>query len=191
MEDKLESLTAAKRQMRRAWRALRERLGAPGIAGIALALVATAGLLYTPQMLREADGMHVAIDGTRAQLIEIDRAFSTQPQSFIQLERFHTWLPPFEQSTADLRKLFEIAEQSRIRLLKGDYAVKQDDGSRIARLDVVLPIKYTYSDVRGFVAATLDALPNASLAELRLERPALNVEPLDARLRFTLFYRDH
>ena len=191
MEDKLERLTMAKRQVRRAWRALQQRLGTAGIAGLALLAVAATGLLYAPRLLREADSMHVAVHRTRAQLKEIDRDLAAKPESIQQLERFHTWLPPFEQSTSDLRKLFDIAERSRVQLPKGDYTLKQEDAHRIARLDVVLPIKDTYSDIRGFVAATLDALPHSSLAELRLERPAANVEPLDARLRISLFYRDH
>ena len=190
MEDKLARLTAAKRHVRRAWRTLRERLGVAGIAGVALLVAAATGFLYAPRLLDEADSTHAAVNRTRVQLAEIDRDFAAKPESIQQLDRFHTWLPPFEQSTSDLRKLFDIAEKSRIQLPKGDYALKQDDAHRIARLDVVLPIKDTYPDVRGFIAAILDALPHASLAELRLERSAANVEPLDARVRISLFYRE-
>jgi len=191
MEDKLARLATIRRHARRAWRPLHERLGAAGIAGVLLLATAAIGLFYAPRLLDEADSMHEAVDRTRARLSEIDREFAAKPGSMLQLDRFHAWLPPFEQSTSDLRKLFEIAESRRIQLPKGDYALKGDDAHHIARLDVVLPIKDKYADVRGFVAATLDALPHASLAELRLERPAASVEPLDARLRITLFYREH
>lgn len=191
MENELVRVAAIRRHVRRAWRPLHERLGAAGIAGILLLATAAIGFFHAPRLLNEADSMHEAVDRTRARLAEIDREFGSKPGSMLQLERFHAWLPPFEQSTSDLRKLFEIAERSRIRLPKGDYTLKGDDAHRIASLDVVLPIKDRYADVRGFVAETLDALPHASLAELRLERPTASVEPLDARLRITLFYRDH
>jgi hypothetical protein len=190
MEDKLNRLVAAKRRIRRAWRPLQQRLGAAGIAGVALLAAAAIGLLYAPQILLEADSMHFAVDRTRARLAEIDRELAATPGSVRQLDRFHTWLPPFRQSTSDLKTLFDIAAKSQIQLIKGEYALKQDNAHHIARLEIVLPIKDTYRDIRGFVAATLDALPHASLSELRMERSAPNVEPLDARLRITMFYRD-
>jgi hypothetical protein len=191
MEDKLNRLSAVGGCVRRGWGAVQKRLGTAGIVGVAFLAAAGTGLLYAPQLLNEADSLHVAVDRTRARLAEIDHLLAAQPGSTQQLASFHTWLPPFEQSTGDLRKLFEIAKASRIQLPKGDYALKQNDSRRVVRLDVVLPIRNAYRDVRGFVAATLDALPHASLAELRMERTAANVEPLDARLRITLYYRDH
>jgi hypothetical protein len=190
MEDKLNRLVAAKRRIRRAWRPLQQRLGAAGIAGVALLAAAAIGLLYAPQILLEADSMHFAVDRTRARLAEIDRELAATPGSVRQLDRFHTWLPPFGQSSSDMRTLFDIAAKSQIQLIKGEYALKQDNAHHIARLEIVLPIKDSYRDIRGFVAATLDALPHASLSELRMERSAPNVEPLDARLRITMFYRD-
>lgn len=190
MEAQLNRLAAGRRG-RRVWRAVRQRLGSVGIAGAAFLAAALGGFLYAPQLVSEADSMHAAVDRTRARLAEIDRELAADPGSRLQLDHFHTWLPPLEQSTADLRRLFEIAESGRVRLPKGEYALKQDDTQRIARLDVSLPIRNSYQDVRAFVAATLDALPHASLAEMRMERSAASVEPIDANLRFTLFYRDH
>lgn len=191
MEDKLNWLSAVGNRVRRGWGAVQKHLGTAGIVGVTLLAAATTGLIYAPHVLNEADSLHVAVDRTRARLAEIDHELAAQPGSTQQLVSFHAWLPPLEQNTGDLRQLFEIAKRSRIQLPKGDYALKQDNARRVARLDVVLPIRNTYRDIRGFVAATLDALPHASLAELRMERTAANVEPLDARLRISLYYRDH
>ena len=190
MENKLNSLAIARRHVRAGWRALRRHLGATGLSGIALVLVATFGLLYAPEVLREADTMHLAVDRTRAQLTEIEQKLSATPGSLSHVDRFHYWLPSFGQSTSDLRMLFEIAERSHIQLSRGEYVLKQDDARRVVRLEIVLPIKDTYRDIRGFVAAALDALPHASLSELKMERSAPGVEPLDTRLRLTMFYRE-
>ena len=190
MEDQLNRLAVARRHVRPAWRSLRQRLGAAGLTGLALLAAAAIGLLYAPQLLHEADTMHIAVDRTRAQLTEIEQELSSKPGSVRHLDRFHDWLPSLEQSTSDLRALFEIAEKSQIQLFRGEYALKQDDARRVVRLEIVLPIKDTYRDIRGFVATTLDALPHASLSELRMERSAPGVEPLDTRLRLTMFYRN-
>ena len=187
----MNQLSAVGYRFRRGWSAVQKRLGTAGVIGVTLLVAAATGVLYALYMLNEAESLHVAVDRTRARLAEIDHQLAAQPGSTQQLASFHTWLPPFEQSTGDVRKLFEIAKGSRIQLPKGDYALKQDDARRVARLDIVLPIRTTYRDIRGFVAATLDALQHASLGELRMERTAPNVEPLDARLRITLYYRDH
>ena len=190
MEDKLNRLALARRLVRPAWRSLRQRLGVAGLTGLALLAVATIGLLYAPQVLHEADTMHIAVDRTRTQLTEIQQQLSSKPGSVLHLDRFHDWLPSLEQSTSDLRALFEIAEKSQIQLVRGEYILKQDDARRVVRLEIVLPIKDTYRDIRGFVATTLDVLPHASLSELRMERSAPGIEPLDTRLRLTMFYRD-
>lgn len=191
MENQLNWLMAAARRGRRIWRSVRQRLGSAGVVGVTFLAAATSGLVYAPQLLNEADSMQVAGERTRERLADIDRELAADPGSSRQLDRFRTWLPRFEQSTADLRRLFEIADSSQIKLLKGEYALKQDHAHRLSRLDVVLPIRDNYQDIRGFVAATLDALPHVSLAEMRMERPAASVEPIDAYLRFTLFYGDH
>ena len=190
MEDELNRLAVARRLVRPVWRSLRQRLGVAGLTGLALLAVATMALLYAPQVLHEADTMHIAVDRTRTQLTEIEQQLSSKPGSVWHLDRFHDWLPSLEQSTSDLRALFEIAEKSQIQLVRGEYVLKQDDARRVVRLEIVLPIKDTYRDIRGFVATTLDALPHASLSELRMERSAPGIEPLDTRLRVTMFYRD-
>lgn len=190
MENKLSLLAAARRHVRPAWRWLQQRLGTAGLAGLASLAAAAIGLLYAPEVLREADTMHIAVDRTRAQLADIEQQLSPKPGSVSHLDRFHDWLPFLGQSTSDLRTLFEIAEKSHIRLARGEYTLKQDDARRVVRLEVVLPIKDTYRDIRGFIATALDALPHASLSELKMERSAPGVEPLDTRLRLTMFYRD-
>jgi len=86
--------------------------------------------------------------------------------------------------------MFDTAQKHRIELTKGEYALAHAaDSSRLQRFEVVLPIKERYATIKVFVAEVLKAVPHASLAELRIERSAVNVEELDARVHFTLFYR--
>jgi hypothetical protein len=93
--------------------------------------------------------------------------------------------------TRDLRTVFAAAGRHRVDLPKGDYTLSHaEDGSGVARLEVVLPIKDRYATVKALVADLLTELPHASLSELKLERAAANTELLEARVRLTLYYRE-
>src|SRR5215203_1697796 len=116
MENQLNRFAVARRHVRAARRALRRGLGGAGLTGVALLAAAGIALLYAPQVLHEADTMHIAVDRTRAQLSEIEQELSSKPGSVRQIDRFRDWLPAVEQSTADLRALFEIADKSQIQL---------------------------------------------------------------------------
>jgi hypothetical protein len=190
MEDRLISVDTLKRTARRAFAVAHRRLGTAGMAGLALLSLSVAGFAWSPWMSAEAERMQGAVDRTRARLIEIDRELAAEPGSLQYLERFRAWLPPLANSRTDLRTLFRVADETRITLPRGDYSIKRNATRGVAQVDVVLPVEGTYPDIRAFVAAALDALPNASLADLRMERAASNVDRLDVRLRLTLFYRE-
>ncbi|MEX3823492.1 hypothetical protein AB3X93_35390 [Paraburkholderia sp. BR14262] len=64
-----------------------------------------------------------------------------------------------------------------------------DAGARFTRYQVMLPVKDQYSAIRHFLALVLNNVPNAALREIHVERPAVDGNILDARVRFELIYR--
>ncbi|GAB4480773.1 MAG: hypothetical protein OHK0044_28970 [Burkholderiaceae bacterium] len=183
----------ALRVLRRTARAVHARCGSAGLAGAALLTAAIAALVYAPRMQRDVQVLHEQVDRTRAQLLQRGRDLARQPDSAQQFARFRAWFPSADRATADLRTLFAAAAKHGVQLPRGEYAVVRDEAVvGLARLEVVLPVKERYGAIKAFVGEALNALPHASVSELRIERDGggTGAAPLEARVKLTLFYRE-
>jgi hypothetical protein len=179
------------RTLRRWMRTLLERFGTFGLIGIGLLLLALGLGVLTPQLTREAEDLRGEAERTRGRLDEARRSLAEQPGSTQRATQLRALFPTTDHATADLRVMFDTAQKNRIDLVKGEYALAHgDDASRLRRFEVTFPVKERYVTIKSFVAEVLNAVPHASLSELRLERTASNVDKLDARVHFTLFYRE-
>lgn len=175
--------------VRRAWRIWRGKLGPAGLAGGALVALAAAAVAYAPVLRSDAQVLQAELEAMRTQLESAQR--SSRPAGSSQAEALRSLLPTLDMGTRDLRAVFATAERHRVDLPKGDYSLKHaEDGSGVARLEVVLPIKERYATIKAVIADLLNQLPHASLSELKLERSAANVNQLEARVRLTLYYRE-
>jgi hypothetical protein len=179
------------RRGRRWTRQLVERFGAFGLIGIGLLLLAIGLGVVTPQLARDADELREQVDRTRGRMDEARRELAQRPGSAQRTAQLRESFPTVDQATADLRVIFDTAHTNRVELVKGEYSLAQtEDAIRLRRLEVTFPLKERYVTVKSFIAGVLNAVPHASLGELRLERSAANVDQIDARVHFTLFYRE-
>ena len=179
-----------RRRFRRLGRVAIDRLGVVGLIGVGLLLLGAVLGLYAPPLARQAEELRASADRTREMLEVARQRASLRPDTSQQAASLREWIPTIDRANADLRAIFEAAQKSHVELAKGEYALTAaDDASQMRRFEVVLPVKDRYVTIKAFVAEVLQALPHASLAELRIERAAANVEVLDARIRFRLFYK--
>jgi len=171
---------------------IRFRLGAAGIAGVVLLVVAAMGMAFATRTHKEAEWLSAAAEHARARLAQFGAAHPAEEHTPAeQLARFQQWFPPASQSTADLRVIFDAAQAAHVDLARGEYSVRPVEASGgLERFDVILPVKEHYAPVKAFVADVLNKLPHASLDELRVERPGSAADQLESRVHFTLFYRE-
>ncbi len=92
----------------------------------------------------------------------------------------------FEQ---DLKKIIDIANKEGVSLRMGEYKLTEDRSGEFASYHLQFPVKGNYQSVRHFVEKSLLALPNASLDEFGIKRESIAQELLDARVKFSVFYR--
>jgi len=177
------------RQAGRLWRIWRVRLGPVGLAGLLLLALAAAAIAYVPFLQSEAEVLQSEVATLRLQLESAQR--TARPAGAAQADTLRDLLPTLDTGTRDLRAVFAAAGRHRVELPKGDYTLSHaEDGSGVARLEIVLPIKERYATIKALVADLLNELPHASLSELRMERSAATANQLDARVRLTLYYRE-
>jgi len=107
----------------------------------------------------------------------------------VPLETLPTLFPGFTQSADDISAIFAQARESNLTLGSAEYQVTTEAGAPFTRYQVLLPVKDQYSAIRRFLAAVLNNVPNAALQAIHVERPAVDGNILDARVRFELIYR--
>ncbi len=163
------------------------RLGWPGLAGLVLFVFALSFALLGIQPARER---LAALTSERAGLSAQLGARGPQAERATargQLSNFYAFFPLTEGVPDVLGQVQKAAQRHRLTLDKGEYKLAQEQGFPILRYQVTLPVVGEYTQVRGFVNAVLDTVPNAAVDELTLKREDIVDEQLEARVRFSLF----
>jgi hypothetical protein len=177
------------RQAARFWRVWRFKLGPVGLSGVLLLVLAATAIVYVPRLKSDVEDLQSEVETLRTQLISAQR--TPRPAGAVQADTLRALLPTLDTATRDLRTVFAAASRHRIDLPRGDYTLSRaEDGTGVARLEVVLPIKDRYLTIKAVVAELLNELPHASLSELRMERAAASANVLEARVRLTFYYRE-
>lgn len=163
-----------------------EGLGLPGVIGIALLVFACA--LYA-SALRPLQDKVAELRQEAAQLQAKHKLNGTlrisSPDE--QLEYFYKFFPA-QQSTPDwLGKIHVAAKDSGVELASGEYKLERTSGDKLSRYQIVLPLKGSYQQIRGFIARVLELVPAVALQEISLQRDSVGNPALEARIRLTLY----
>jgi len=167
-----------------------QKLGKPGIVGVALSFFSIAVLVSTNLPLRE----QIASDTATLQQLEngsdqasVTAAIST-PQ--MQFETFLDELPTREELPALMGQIVVASTSTGVELEEGHYElVAAGKAGHIARYRLKFPVVGSYPQVRGFIDRALVAVPQMSLDGLSLERGDVADGVVTAELDFAVFVR--
>ncbi|MEX3690950.1 MULTISPECIES: hypothetical protein [Paraburkholderia] len=168
---------------------LRRLFGLPGLIGILM--IGAAVLMCAEIASVEADTKEMQAPAHVVEAAQTRHAIGKHDAQVdaVALEALPELFPRFSQSADDIASIFEQARGSKLTLGSAEYQVSTDAGARFTRYQVMLPVKDQYSAIRHFLALVLNNVPNAALREIHVERPAVDGNILDARVRFELIYR--
>jgi hypothetical protein len=157
--------------------------GAP--AWIALALLAAFALVQWQ--------VRPAQERTRAALVLQAEQAVAQRRAGAEAKRprdpLSEALPDVATRGKDIGALLAAAAQSELVVERADYTVESITGVPLSKLHANLPVTGSYANVRRFIAEVLNAMPNATLESIQLERADTQSARLQATLRIVLFYR--
>ncbi|MHC6225775.1 type 4a pilus biogenesis protein PilO [Pseudomonas sp. X10] len=172
---------------------LHEQARRLGRAGLAAVLVATLALLVAffavlPQwqqvrQLRAAEA-DASLQVQRLQRGELKIVVKPEQQA---LDDLRQQLPDQPQASELIERLYRLARAERISLARGEYALGVDPKTHLARYQIVLPVRGSYPQIRGFLQALLGQLPTLVLEDLELQRKRIGDDELNGRLRMTLY----
>lgn len=104
-----------------------------------------------------------------------------------QLAEFYRFFPEERSSPQQLKKLFALAEKNGLSLNEGEYKAMRDKVGRLMRLQMVLPVKGEYRQIRRFIAALPAEIPVIALENVQFSRMNISDPDVDAEIRLALY----
>jgi hypothetical protein len=168
-----------------AWlRHLAERLGWPGLLGIAL--VAGAGIAEFVAVV-ELDGRNA---GLRRQVAQLRAQVAAGAAAALPASGALADLPGSHALTPVVAAVHAGARRRQVVLEQGEYLWQREVGSRSARYRMVFPVRGTYPQLRGWAADVLAGNPEMALEEFNFRRETVGSDIVEARVRFALRVED-
>lgn len=160
-------------------------LGAAAVAVLALG-VTVAGVLPQWHAVRElrASEADASVQLERVKRGELKIAVKPEQQA---LDTLRQQLPGQPEASELIERLYHLAGAERISLARGEYALGVDPKTQLARYQIVLPVRGSYPQIRGFLRGLIGQLPTLVLEDLELQRKRIGDRELNGRLRMTLY----
>ncbi|NTV94329.1 MAG: hypothetical protein HGA75_02815 [Thiobacillus sp.] len=162
-------------------------LGWPGLAAVALAVAGAAlyGSVVGPAGERE-DALRLKLDALTTRLHAAAKAAQVQTPAQ-QLDQFYQAFPAERGAVDQIGKIAEIAHRHGLNLEQGEYKTAPDRQGRLVRMQMILPLKGSYQQIRGCLGDLTRELPNVALEQVLFERQKVGDPVLNAKLRLVLF----
>lgn len=158
-----------------------ERLGWPGLLGLALCLGGAAGWQAG---LRPLEQENRAL-AERIAALRAERA--AQPAELPAAERRALERLPGGEALAPLvAAVFAAARQERVEIAQGEYALQREPGGQAARYRMSFPARGSYPALRAWTSGLLAAHPGLALDEFDLRRENIGSTTVEARVQFSL-----
>jgi hypothetical protein len=173
-----------------------ERLGNPGKIGLGL-LVFSAVFFVAAVLPRqeESSALRTRAEEMQARLrsqpAEKEDGSTSTTRKIVYgnqaLKAFYAFFPNVDSTPFWIGEVVKAATQQGLELSGADYRMEREKEIKLARYEMVLPVRGQYAQVRGFVAEALRAVPAMSLADVAVKREGVASDLLDVNLKFNLY----
>lgn len=80
-----------------------------------------------------------------------------------------------------------VAKEKNVELSSSDYRLINEADARLARYEMILPVRGNYKQIRAFIAAALEAVPAMAISAVAVRRENVTSEILEVRLEANLY----
>jgi Tfp pilus assembly protein PilO len=160
-------------------------LGAAAVAALAVG-IALAGVVPEWQTVRElrASEADASVQVERVKRGELKIAVKPEQQA---LDSLRQQLPGQPEASELIERLYHLASAEHISLARGEYALGVDPKTQLSRYQIILPVRGSYPQIRGFLRGLIGQLPTLVLEDLELQRKTIGDTELNGRVRLTLY----
>lgn len=172
-----------------------ERLGNLGKIGMGLMLAA--GIYYFLVVMPQATELQQLKD--RAVMLQAQAVAKNNPSEGGDAEAgkkmsgdqalqvFYDFFPQVDSSPFWIRELVRIAKKQGVELSSSEYRLINEKDARLARYEMVLPVRGKYSQIRAFIADALEAVPAMAISAIAMKRENTSMDKLEVRLEINLY----
>lgn len=168
------------------------RLGAVGKIGVGLIVIA--GIYFFSAVSPQESTLQKLKE--RADKLQI-QALSKQPPSDSEaskkmtgdqaLQAFYDFFPQIDSSPFWIREIVRIAKKHNVELSSSEYRLVNENDARLARYEMILPIRGSYAQLRAFMADALETVSAMAISAIAIKRESVTTEKLEVRLEINLY----
>ncbi|MDQ3187218.1 MAG: hypothetical protein M3Q16_12345 [Pseudomonadota bacterium] len=103
------------------------------------------------------------------------------------LQAFYAFFPNIDSSPFWIKEMVQVAATTNVEISVSEYRMVRDKGWRLARYEMMLPVRGRYPQVRAFIADALRVVPAMALVDVAIKREGVESELLEASLKFNLY----
>lgn len=171
-----------------------ERLGAPGKIGFGLIVFSivffVAAVLprqaEVSELMEKAEAVQASLRSAPVQA-QVSGGKSRKIQGHQALQAFYDFFPNIDSTPAYIREVVQSAAQHNVEIAGTEYRMAREKDVKLARYEMMVPVRGRYPEVRGFIADALRAVPAMALVDVMIKREGVETELLEASLKFNLY----
>ena len=103
------------------------------------------------------------------------------------LQVFYDFFPRIDSSPFWIRELVRLAKKQKVELSSSEYRLVNEKDARLARYEMILPVKGRYPEIRAFIADALEAVPAMAISAIAMKRESVSSDRLEMRLEINLY----
>ncbi|WP_292914091.1 hypothetical protein [Nitrosomonas sp.] len=168
------------------------RLGVIGKTGLGLIVVTTI-YFFSALLPQESDLQKLKERAETLQMQEQAKKNQSETESGKKLSSdqalqvFYDFFPRIDSSPFWIRELVQLAKKHNVELNSSEYRLVNENDARLARYEMILPVKGRYPQIRAFMAAALEAVPAMAISAIALKRENITSDRLEVRLEINLY----
>ncbi|MER0203093.1 hypothetical protein C8R26_11565 [Nitrosomonas oligotropha] len=174
---------------------LRWQAGRLGTIGkIGLGLIVVAGIYFFSAVLPQDSDLQKLKE--RAETLQLQELAKQSPgemesgkklNSDQALQVFYDYFPRIDSSPFWIRELVQLAKKHGVDLSSSEYRLMNESDARLARYEMILPVKGRYPQIRAFMAEALVKVPAMAISAIALKRENITSDKLEVRLEINLY----
>jgi hypothetical protein len=153
----------------------------------ACAAVSYLVVLHPSRQLREAAERELAEQQKAPFLRSVGTGSGQLLEGQRRLQALRSVLSPSPSTGELVRRMVALAQAEQINLSQSDYQQQVNTGIGVTRVQINQPVRASYPQLRHYVEAVLQAIPNASLDQVLAKRDSVGQTLVEARLKWSLW----
>jgi Trp operon repressor len=104
-----------------------------------------------------------------------------------RLQALRAALSPPSETHKLVRRMVALAQAEQINVAQSEYQQQVNAGIGVTRVQISQPVRASYPQLRRYIEAVLQSMPNASLDQVVARRDNVGQTHVEARLKWSLW----